>query len=98
MTALAQILEDMLAEAKAKNVSKRRLKNGLRIEIKVIRNDVKVTLERPQVFPSATEWDTVMKNFPYSTPRVLPAPLLDGSRFLLTGTVPSQRMMQLKFS
>lgn len=97
MSALTQILEDMLAEAKAKTTSKRKLKNGLRVQLQVVQQDVRITLERPGTFPSAQEWDTVMKHFPYNTPKIMPAPKQEGGRYLLTGTVPSQRIMQLKF-
>lgn len=97
MSVLTQILEDMLAEAKVKNRSNRKLKNGLRIEIKVIQLEVTVTLWRDTIHPSLQEWNTVMRNFPYNTPSIIPQPSTEGNRFCITGRVPTQRAMQLKF-
>jgi hypothetical protein len=94
---LAMILEDMLAEAKAKMKSYRKLKNGLHIEISVQQVEVTVTLGRDLVEPSVSEWDTVMKNFPYNTPKTIPTPSTRGNRLCITGKVPTQRAAQMKF-
>ena len=99
MSALAQILEDQLAEAKAKAGTKivRRLAKGLRVELMAAHNEVTITLTRDEAFPSMQEWDTIIKYFPYDTPRILPTPIQQGGRYTITGKVPSQRMAQLKF-
>jgi len=94
---LSEILEDMLAEAKAKTRSYRRLGHGLSVEIKVVQLEVTVTLERDDVYPSTREWDTVMNHFPYNTPRILPTPSQRGNRLCISGKVPTQRAAQLKF-
>src|SRR5690242_18587796 len=98
-TALAQLLEDELAEAKEKTGSavSRRLKNGLHIVLVARENEVVVGIWRNNAFPSISEWDTVMKNFPYATPKVLPSPKQKGSRYMISAKVPSQGFMQLKF-
>jgi len=100
MPRLAQILEDQLAEAKAKAGTKivRRLsKGGLRVELTAADNQVTITLTRYETFPSMQEWDTIIKYFPYDTPRILPTPIQQGGRYTITGKVPSQRMARLKF-
>jgi hypothetical protein len=94
---LSEILEDMLSEAKAKTKSYRRLGRGLSVELKVMQHEVTVTLEREDVYPSTQEWDTIMKHFPYNTPRILPATSQRGNRLCITGKVPTQRAAQMKF-
>ena len=97
MSKLAVILKDMYAEAKIKTTSRRTLGRGLKIELNLIEQQVIVTLQRDHNFPSVQEWDTIMKYFPYDTPRIMPEPRQQGSRYLLTGKVPAQRVIQLKF-
>ena len=72
MTRLAEILEDQLAEAKAKagSIIVRRLYHGLRIELLCVHrtgdaaqvsNEVRLTLTRDDQYPSIQEWETVTK-------------------------------------
>jgi hypothetical protein len=98
---LAAILEDLLAQAKhqAGIAAKRKLQNGLVISITVVQHETKITLGRQLVRPSLNEWNTVMKNFPYNTPNIIPTPADIKGWLCITGKVPSQHMMQqLKFS
>ncbi len=97
MSKLQYILEDMLTEAKAKGKANRKLQSGLHIEIVTAQASTKIVLWREQVYPSMAEWDTVMKHFPYDTPRITPTTETTGNRFAIHGTVPSARTMQLKF-
>ena len=44
----------------------RKLKNGLTIELFPLSNSYILMLSREDVYPSDTEWQTVINNFPYS--------------------------------
>lgn len=87
----------MLTESRAKTRATRKLKNGLHLEIINNQSEVTIILWRDTVHPSIAEWDTVMRNFPYNTPKIVPAPVVEGSRYCIKGTVPTQRAAQLKF-
>lgn len=99
MSALSNILEDQLADARRRAGTKivRRLKNGLRIEITHIYNTVMLCLTRDQTYPSLQEWETVLRHFPYRTPKTEPQRLQQGSRFTIYAELPTQREAQTKF-
>ena len=99
MSKLAHILEGQLTEAinHAGAPIIRRLYSGLRIEIMVVSNDVKLTLTRDNTYPSLAEWDTVLKHFPYNVPKLLPENKQQGSRYTISARFPSERTMQQKF-
>ena len=97
---LSAILEDQLAEAKAKagTIIIRKLYNGLRIEITAISNEIRLTLTRDDKYPSIQEWDTVTKYFPYTVPKIMPNIEQKGSRFTISARFPSERsIQQIKF-
>ena len=101
MTVLHEILEDQLAEAKAKAGTKivRKLKQGLRVELLCMSNDVRLTITRDNTYPSMKEWETIVKFFPYPIPTsVQPEPKQEGSRCTLTARFASQRVAQMKFA
>lgn len=100
MSTLTHILEDQLAEARtnAGTGIRRKLKNGLRIVLLCRSNEVVVVLWRTDAHPSLQEWETVMKHFPYTTPKITPQKKEKNGKFAIVGTVPSQRLMQLKLS
>jgi len=56
-----------------------------------------VILMRDIVYPSQQEWETVMRNFPYTIPKVQPVTGQHNKRSAISGKVPTQRTMQLKF-
>jgi hypothetical protein len=95
MSALTQILEDMLAETKAKGRANRKLKSGLHIEMFNTPASVRLLLWRDTAAPSISEWDTVVRHFPYNMPKVTPEPDNTGGRFGIRGTLP--RSSQLSF-
>lgn len=100
MSKLSQILEDQLAEAKQKAGSPivRRLYSGLRIEILCVSNDVTLTLTRDNTYPSMSEWDTVLKHFPFVPPKIMPQTQQAGSRYTIYARFPSERtIQQVKF-
>lgn len=91
---LAYILNDMLTQAKVHGSCVRHLRSGLAIQIIVDGQQVRVTLKREGVTPSLQEWDTVMRCYPYPTPKIMPAPDQRGNNYYLTGVVPSEIIMQ----
>ncbi len=100
MSKLTEILEDQLAEAKAKAGTKiiRKLGHGLRIELMQVSNEVQLTLTRDNQYPSMQEFVTVMAHFPYSVEKVTPIPEQKGSRYTVSARlIRSQRPMQMKF-
>jgi hypothetical protein len=99
MSRLSHILEDQLAEARLNAGTKihRKLKSGLHIVILCRSDQVIVSLWRADTHPSLQEWDTVMKHFPYNTPSITPEKKEKNGKFAIVGTVPTQRIMQMKF-
>jgi hypothetical protein len=100
MTRLHEILEDQLAEARAKAGTKiiRKLQQGLRVELLYFGNDVRLTIARDNTYPSMKEWETIVKFFPYPIPNTIePVSRQEGSRCTLTARFASQRVMQMKF-
>lgn len=96
---LYQILEDQYTEAKTRagqEVS-RKLKNGLRIVIKYDAPHIILTLTRDTVYPSMDEWDTVVRHFPYTLEKRMPAAQQQGYRFTISARFPTQQFTQLKF-
>jgi hypothetical protein len=94
---LTQILTDMLAEAKAKGRANRRLKSGLHVEMILTPASVKIILWRDSARPSTSEWNTILKHFPYTVPPTEPEPETAGIRLAIHGTVPTQKATQLDF-
>jgi len=100
MSKLSEILEDQLAEAKAKagTIIIRKLYKGLRIEMTAISNEIRLTLTRDDQYPSMQEWDTVTKHFPYVVPKIMPNTEQKGSRFTISARFPNARtIQQIKF-
>jgi len=99
MSRLQEIIEDQLAEARAKGGQKivRKLGRGLRIEMVCSNANVYLTLTRDDKFPSLQEWETVTRSFPYEVPRIDPIPGQNGSRFTITARFASKRAEQMKF-
>ena len=79
------------AARKADNKIRRKLHNGLFVEFKVIQREVPVILMRGTVYPSQQEWEAVMRNFPYNTPKVQLVTVQHNKRFAISGKVPTQR-------
>ena len=99
MSKLHEILEDQLAEAKAKagQTVVRKLYKGLRIELLSTTGQIALTITRDDKFPSLEEWETVTRHFPYQVPKVIPAPEQKGSRYTISARFASQSIMQMKF-
>ncbi len=99
MTRLQEILEDQLAEAKAKAGQKivRRLGRGLRIEMIYLNNNVYLILTRDDKFPSIQEWKTVTNHFPALVQNVEPTTEQNGSRYSMSARFALRRVEQLKF-
>lgn len=99
-TRLTEILEDQYAEAKAKAGTRirRHLKNGLTVQMQYIHPYITVTLARQLTFPAPAEWDTIMKYFPFDTPKVTPLQQQVDNYFILTATISANHLAhQLKF-
>lgn len=94
---LAMILNEMLTEAKRQPKSRRTLARGLGVVMEVQQTQVRVTLWRMGEYPSLQEWDTIMRHFPYDTPRIVPETRAFGDIYTLAGVVPSEGIMQGRF-
>lgn len=79
---LKKLLQSMLDEAvKApKAVVKRKLKENLHIALAVTDKDVQISISRDKVYPSASEWKTVLANFPYQVQPAAPISFIDSDR------------------
>jgi len=99
MNKLAQILEDQLAEAKAKagSIIVRRLNHGLRIELLCVSNEIRLTLTRDDKYPSMQEWQTVLKYFPFQVEKTAPIGEQKGGGFTIGARFANQRTIQAKF-
>ena len=99
MTRLAAILEDQLAEAKAKAGSSivRRLYHGLRIELLCVSNEVRLTLTRDDKYPSMQEWTTVTKYFPFEVEKVSPVGEQKNGRYQISARFANQQTIQANF-
>ena len=99
MSRLAKILEDQLAEAKAKagSIIIRKLNHGLRIELMCVSSEVRLTLTRDDKYPSIQEWETVMKYFPFEVEKISPVGEQKGGRYIISARFANQRSIQAKF-
>lgn len=101
---LAFILEDLLSQSKkqAGIAARRKLPSGLAISILSVQHEVTIIIGRQNTRPDIREWDTVMKYFPYVTPKTMPTPIdkqgKSGTWLCLTARVPSNSILQMKFS
>ena len=99
MNKLAQILEDQLAEARAKagSIIVRKLGKGLRIELMCVSNEIRLTLTRDDQYPSMQEWETVCKYFPFQVEKTAPIGEQKGSRYQISARFANQHTIQAKF-
>jgi len=98
MNRLHEILEDQLAEAKAKAGQKivRKLGRGLRIELICVNSNVWLAITRDDKFPSLKEWETVTSHFPCQVPKVEPTSDQSGSRYMISARFALKRAEQMK--
>jgi len=66
-----------------------RLARGLVVAVRAGRKTTRLRLKRPGVYPSATEWQTVIDHLPYPVGEVVPEPGMDGLLYMLTGSWPT---------
>jgi hypothetical protein len=88
---LRQLLQGMLDEAVLKEgiVVKKKLKENLHIALVMTKKDMQLSLSRDKVYPSLSEWKTVLANFPYIVPSVAPIQFVDSNkRFAVRGKLP----------
>lgn len=99
MTKLAAILEDQYATAKrqAGQTIVRKLPGGLRITMTSVLNDVVLQLTREREYPSAREWETVVKYLPFIAEKIEPRRVEQMDRFILTATLKIPQIHQAKF-
>lgn len=88
---LRQLLKGMLDEASRNEgtMVKRKLKENLHIALVMTKKDVQVSISRDKVYPSVSEWKTVLANFPYFVPQVEPIKFNDShKRFAMRAKLP----------
>jgi hypothetical protein len=102
MSALNALLTTQYHDAmqRAQVTQRRKLKNGLHIDITAHANGITLKLARDEQYPSMSEWTTVLNHFPYFTGKVEPVKIIDSDkRHALTGVVPRREQVahQMKF-
>ena len=92
---LQQILNQMYQDALAHSYlpQKRKLKNGLLISLTCHSSGCTLKLSRDTTFPSAQEWDTVIKNFPYYSNAQFVKTTDTDQRLALIGELPSRKQI-----
>lgn len=88
---LRKILTHMIHNVELSGApQKRTLKNKLTIELQPGNNNYTIILSRENVYPSSTEWNTVMIHFPY--PIIIPSykQYDTGDKYCLSGIIPKQ--------
>jgi hypothetical protein len=100
MAKLTDILQDMIDEAERLDKPVvRKLGNGLMIGIKADTTNYTITLARDDTYPSAKEWETVFRHFPYycTMPDAKQTVTRHG-RKALTGRVAKRHIQQMRFN
>lgn len=94
---LTDILQEMLDEANRSAIAVRKLKNGLTIGIQADTTSYTVILARDDVYPSAKEWETIFRRFPYYclVPDATQTTTRNG-RKALKGRVPKRHIQNLR--
>jgi len=98
---LRQLLQSMLDEASRSEgtVVKRKLKENLHLAIVITKKDVQLSISRDKVYPSVSEWKTVLANFPYILPSVEPVKFVDSSkRFAMRAKLPRREQVPQQMS
>jgi hypothetical protein len=92
---LDMILNQMIYEARhsTSHVSYRKLKNALRIHIQSEKNTIVLTLGRDKVYPSETEWNTVLRSWPFKI-NPDPVPTIHHGRLALQAHIQMTTEMQ----
>jgi len=93
---LCTILSDLLqrAEANPGQPVMTRLTNNLRIDLKVAGNVTMLLISRSDVFPSLTEWHTVLRHWPYPV-QAIPTQVSIPERKYLKAYWPCQKRFEL---
>jgi len=100
MGKLTDILQDMIDEAE--RIDKpviRKLGKGLMIGIKASTTNYTVTIARDDAYPSASEWGTIFRHFPWycQVPDATQTTTKHG-RKALSGRVPKRHIQQMRFN
>ena len=71
---------------------KRKLAKGLHLCVTAHSDGITLEISRDEKYPSAQEWKTVMRNFPYFVPGTSPVQTINADRrFALRGELPTRR-------
>lgn len=99
MAKLTDILTEMIDEAHRVNKPiVRRLSKGLMIGLKADTSHYIVTLARDDAYPSAKEWETIFRHFPYFCPMPdAEQTTTRHGRRALTGRVAKRHVQQMRF-
>lgn len=98
---LRQLLQAMLDEASRNEgtVVKRNLKKNLHLAMVMSKSDVQLSISRDTVYPSVSEWKTVLANFPYILPTVEPIQFVDSlRRYALRAKLPRREQVPQQMS
>jgi hypothetical protein len=100
MPKLTDILQSMIDEAERMNKPViHRLGHGLMIGLKDGTTNYTITLARDDAYPSAKEWETVFRHFPYyCTIPDAKQTITRHGRKALTGRVAKRHIQQLRFN
>jgi len=92
---LDMILNQMIYEARhsQSQISYRKLPNALRIHIQSVENTLILTIGRDTVYPSKTEWETILRAWPYKI-KPDPVPTIHHGRLSLQAHIPITTEMQ----
>jgi hypothetical protein len=99
MGKLTDMLQAMMDETmRTGGRVKRKLGNNLHVAITGEMNHYIVEISRDNVFPSASEWNTLIKHFPYFTKNQEPVQFLDrDKRMGMQAKIPKRHMVQHRF-
>jgi len=92
---LTQIINQMIDDTRQGKPARRKLNGGLRISILARSTAFTLILSRDREYPSAREWETVIKHWPYHIERVEPSKITDSDRRpALKAEIPTARAVQ----
>ena len=95
---LSQLITQMLSDTRQGKPARRKLSGGLHITIAARSASFTLILSRDREYPSAREWETVLKHWPYRTEKIEPARIIDNDRRMaLKADIPTARATQGKF-
>ena len=91
---LAQMVED--GNRRAQIPQKRKIGGGLHINLTYHAKGATLVLSRDNVHPSAKEWETVLKHFPYHVGKIEPTVTVYEGRKALRAELPIRQEAALK--